>query len=176
MLDGVDEGRLQVMDDAGVDTQVLSALGTIVQDLDRAESIIRSRELDERLAHDVTNYPDRFRFLGSLPCKCTCTVRYRPYRYGPTLPSFVSGWPSSALRPPRRLRLAPEPGGHLPAGSPAIGRHPIALPVNLRVRTKTGGKKTTELAAEMVAEIVGWLPERSLHLTGDGAYACLLLR
>ena len=58
--------------------------------------------------------------------------------------------------------------------SPPWGGTPIALPVNLRVRTKTGGKKTTELAAEMVAEIAGWLPERSLHLTGDGAYACLL--
>ena len=47
----------------------------------------------------------------------------------------------------------------------------IALPVNLRVRMKTDGKKTTELAAEMVAEVAGWLPARSLHLTGDGAYS-----
>jgi len=58
--------------------------------------------------------------------------------------------------------------------SPPWGGTPIALPVNLGVRTKTDGKKTTELAAEMVAEIPVWLPERSLHLTGDGAYACLL--
>jgi hypothetical protein len=58
--------------------------------------------------------------------------------------------------------------------SPPWGGTPIALPLNLRVRTKKEGKKTTELAAEMVGEIAGWLPERSFHLTGDGAYACLL--
>ena len=50
---------------------------------------------------------------------------------------------------------------------------PIAIPVSLRIRTKGSGKKTTELAAEMIAEIAGWLPERRFHLTGDGAYACL---
>jgi hypothetical protein len=58
--------------------------------------------------------------------------------------------------------------------SPPWGGTPIALPINLRVRTKTQGNKTTELAAEMIEEIAGWLPERSFHLTGDGAYACLL--
>jgi len=55
---------------------------------------------------------------------------------------------------------------------------PIALPINLRVRTKTGGNKTTELAAAMTSlgreEIADWLPERSFHLTADGAYACLV--
>ena len=61
------------------------------------------------------------------------------------------------------LRVAPPWGGTL-----------IALPINLRARTTTGGNKTTELAAELIEEIADWLPERSFHLTGDGAYACLL--
>ena len=56
---------------------------------------------------------------------------------------------------------------------PPWGGTPIALPLNLRIRAKKNGKKTTELAAEMVAEIAGWLPDRRFHLTGDGAYACL---
>lgn len=56
---------------------------------------------------------------------------------------------------------------------PPWGGTPIALPLSLRVRAKKSGKKTTELAAEMVAEIAGWLPHRRFHLTGDGAYACL---
>jgi hypothetical protein len=65
-LDDVDERRLHVMNDAAVDTQVLPALGTIMQDLDRVESVIRSRELNEKLAHAVTNYLDRFRTRASL--------------------------------------------------------------------------------------------------------------
>ena len=56
---------------------------------------------------------------------------------------------------------------------PPWGGTPIALPLSLRVRAKKSGKKTTELAAEMVTEIAGWLPDRRFHLTGDGAYACL---
>lgn len=31
----------------------------------------------------------------------------------------------------------------------------IALPINLRARTKTGGNKTTELAAELIEEMMG---------------------
>ncbi|HVA06502.1 MAG TPA: hypothetical protein VNG12_07180 [Acidimicrobiales bacterium] len=31
-----------------------------------------------------------------------------------------------------------------------------------------------ELTAEMLSEIAEWLPERSFHLSGDGAYASLL--
>jgi hypothetical protein len=50
---------------------------------------------------------------------------------------------------------------------------PIALPINLRIHTK-GNKTTLELTEEMVREIADWFPDRSLHLTGDGAYASLL--
>jgi len=66
-LDDVDEGRLRVMDGAGIDVQVLSALGWIVQDLEPARSVPLSRELNERLASAVARHPDRFRAFASLP-------------------------------------------------------------------------------------------------------------
>src|ERR1019366_9137896 len=60
------------------------------------------------------------------------------------------------------LRVDPPWGGTL-----------IALPLNLRIRARKSGKKTTGPAAEMTREIAVWLPGRRLHLTGDGACACL---
>src|ERR1019366_1752885 len=56
---------------------------------------------------------------------------------------------------------------------PPRGGTPIALPLNLRIRARKSGKKTTGPAAEMTREIAVWLPGRRLHLTGDGACACL---
>ncbi len=66
-LDDVDEGRLRVMDEAGIDVQVLSALGWIVQNLEPARAAPLSRELNERLAGAVSRHPDRFRAFASLP-------------------------------------------------------------------------------------------------------------
>lgn len=66
-LDDVGEGRLRVMDDAGIDIQVLSALGYFVQDLPAHESTTVSRALNDRLASVVTEHPDRFRAFASLP-------------------------------------------------------------------------------------------------------------
>ncbi|GAA1961988.1 amidohydrolase family protein [Microbacterium deminutum] len=66
-LDDVDEGRLQVMDAAGIDVQVLSALGWTVQNLPPARSIDVSRLLNERLASAVGRHPDRFSAFASLP-------------------------------------------------------------------------------------------------------------
>ena len=66
-LNDLAEGRLQVMDMAGVDMQVLSALGSIVQDLPPEQSVLRSSQLNARLAETITNYPDRFRAFASLP-------------------------------------------------------------------------------------------------------------
>jgi predicted TIM-barrel fold metal-dependent hydrolase len=66
-LDDLGEGRLRMMDAAGIDVQVLSALGYFVQDLEPAESIRWSRELNDRLATTVASNPDRFRAFASLP-------------------------------------------------------------------------------------------------------------
>lgn len=66
-LDEIGPGRLQVMNEAGVDVQVLSALGSIVQDLPPAQSVDLSRQLNDRLAATVAEHPDRFRAFASLP-------------------------------------------------------------------------------------------------------------
>ena len=68
-LDDLGEGRLRVMDDAGIDLQVLSALGYFVQDLEPESSVRWSRELNDRLAATVAEHPDRFRAFASLPVR-----------------------------------------------------------------------------------------------------------
>jgi hypothetical protein len=59
--------------------------------------------------------------------------------------------------------------------SPPWGGEPLGLPVNLRLYHK-GGATHLDLAEEMVREIASWLPERSIRLAGDGAYASLARR
>lgn len=66
-LDDLGAGRLRVMDDAGIDVQVLSALGYFVQDLEPEASAKWSRELNDRLAATVAERPDRFQAFASLP-------------------------------------------------------------------------------------------------------------
>ena len=66
-LDDVGEGRLRVMDDAGIDIQVLSALSYFVQDLEPAQSADVSRALNDRMVETVTRHPDRFRAFAALP-------------------------------------------------------------------------------------------------------------
>jgi hypothetical protein len=57
--------------------------------------------------------------------------------------------------------------------SPPWGGQPIALPVNARLHRKNDPITTVEHAVAMVRELAGWLPDRQLHLCGDGAYASL---
>lgn len=66
-LDDLGEGRLRVMDDAGIDVQVLSALSSIVQDLPPARSVPVNRELNDRMADTVAAHPERFRAFAALP-------------------------------------------------------------------------------------------------------------
>jgi hypothetical protein len=49
----------------------------------------------------------------------------------------------------------------------------ISVPVNVRIHRKHDKTTTVAHAQAMIAEIAGWLPDRSLHLVADGAYACL---
>ena len=55
---------------------------------------------------------------------------------------------------------------------PPWGGCPIGVPLGVRVHKKNG-PTTTELARQIHAELAAWLPERSFHLTCDGAYATL---
>lgn len=66
-LDEMGEGRLKVMDEAGIDVQVLSALSNNVQDLEPAQSVSVSRRINDRMAETVATYPERFRAFATLP-------------------------------------------------------------------------------------------------------------
>lgn len=56
---------------------------------------------------------------------------------------------------------------------PPWGGCPIAVPVNARVHRKHDATTTIDHARQMLTEIAGWLPDRNLHLSADGAYATL---
>jgi predicted TIM-barrel fold metal-dependent hydrolase len=66
-LDDVAEGRLAMMDVAGVEIQVLSALGSIVQDLEPVLSTKASIEINDHIARAIQAFPDRFRGFALLP-------------------------------------------------------------------------------------------------------------
>ncbi len=57
--------------------------------------------------------------------------------------------------------------------NPPWGGFPIGIPVNVRLHRKADPTTTVAHAAAMIGELAGWLPERSLHLCADGAYASL---
>ncbi|MGH2696312.1 MAG: IS701 family transposase, partial [Actinomycetota bacterium] len=57
--------------------------------------------------------------------------------------------------------------------TPPWGGCPIGVPVNVRLRRKGEETTTVELAAQMMRELAGWLPDREFHLCADGAYASL---
>lgn len=61
------DGRLAMMDAAGIDVQVLSAISHAVQELDPDLSIELSRTLNDRMAEATETHPDRFRAFAALP-------------------------------------------------------------------------------------------------------------
>ena len=66
-LDEMGDGRIKVMDDAGIDVQVLSALSYPVQDLEPALAVSTNRQINDRIAQAVAKYPERFRAFAALP-------------------------------------------------------------------------------------------------------------
>lgn len=67
-LDDVGAGRLRIMDEAGIDVQILSAaLGNLVQSLEPERSVTFSRRLNDRLASAVAAHPTRFGAFAALP-------------------------------------------------------------------------------------------------------------
>ena len=66
-LDEVGEGRLKLMDAAGIDVQVLSCLAHVVQELPPGRAVEVSRQLNGRMAAVVAGHPDRFRAFATLP-------------------------------------------------------------------------------------------------------------
>jgi hypothetical protein len=55
------------------------------------------------------------------------------------------------------------------------GGCPIGLPVGVRLHKK-GGPSTVEVAVEICHQLASWLPERTLQIACDGAYATLIGR
>lgn len=55
---------------------------------------------------------------------------------------------------------------------PPWGGEPLGLPINMRLHRK-GETGLVDLAAEMLKDVAGWLPERSFSLCADGFYASL---
>jgi predicted TIM-barrel fold metal-dependent hydrolase len=63
----VGEQRLRVMDDAGIDMQVLSVTAPGSQQVPAAQAADLSRALNDRCAQAVAAHPDRFNALATLP-------------------------------------------------------------------------------------------------------------
>lgn len=66
-LDDLGEGRIAVMDEAGIDLQVLSVVAPGLQALPPERSVALSREANDRQAAAVAAFPDRLRAFATLP-------------------------------------------------------------------------------------------------------------
>ncbi len=66
-LDDAGEGRLQMMDEAGVDVQILSVQNAGIQKLGKQKATAISRALNDRMAAVVEAHPSRFGAFASLP-------------------------------------------------------------------------------------------------------------
>ena len=58
---------------------------------------------------------------------------------------------------------------------PPWGGCPIGLPIGVRLHRKSG-PTTVELAVDLCRQLATWLPERTLQICADGAYATLIGR
>ncbi|HVB01620.1 MAG TPA: amidohydrolase family protein [Acidimicrobiales bacterium] len=66
-LDEMGQGRIELMDAAGIDIQVLSLIAHELQELSPAQSIALAREANDRMAGAVRAHPDRLRAFATLP-------------------------------------------------------------------------------------------------------------
>jgi len=99
-LDDLGEERLQSMDAAGIDVQVLSAVAHAVQELDPDQALAVSQDLNDRMAAAVAAHPGRFRAFATLPM-CDPKVsagRVEPGRRGNGFRRHNDPWPD-----PRRV-------------------------------------------------------------------------
>ncbi len=76
-LDDCSAARLAMMDEAGVDMQILSlALGNLVQALEPERSVTLSQTINERLAEIVATHPRRFAAFATLPMSAPDQAAY----------------------------------------------------------------------------------------------------
>lgn len=66
-LDDLGEHRLALMDESGVDVQVLSLTTPALHNLEPEESVILARRTNDLVAATIANYPTRFQGFATLP-------------------------------------------------------------------------------------------------------------
>lgn len=66
-LDDLGEGRIALMDEGGVDVQVLSVTTPALHNLEPEESVILARRTNDLIAATITKYPARFQGFATLP-------------------------------------------------------------------------------------------------------------
>ncbi|MEZ2347841.1 amidohydrolase family protein [Terriglobus sp. RCC_193] len=66
-LDDLGEGRIVLMDESGVDVQVLSVTTPALHNLDVEVSVPLARHTNDLLAAAIAKYPDRFQGFATLP-------------------------------------------------------------------------------------------------------------
>jgi predicted TIM-barrel fold metal-dependent hydrolase len=66
-LDDLAEGRIALMDEAGVDVQVLSVTTPALHNLEPEESVLLARQTNDLVASVVAKRPDRFQGFATLP-------------------------------------------------------------------------------------------------------------
>ena len=67
MLEDLGEGRLALMDESGIDVQVLSVTTPALHNLEPEESIQLARETNDLIATTIARYPTRFQGFAVLP-------------------------------------------------------------------------------------------------------------
>ncbi len=67
MLEDLGDGRLALMDESGVDVQVLSVTTPALHNLEQEESIHLARETNDLIAATIAKYPTRFQGFAVLP-------------------------------------------------------------------------------------------------------------
>jgi uncharacterized protein len=66
-LDDLGQGRIALMDESGVDVQVLSVTTPALHNLEPAESLILARLTNDLVAATIAKYPTRFQGFATLP-------------------------------------------------------------------------------------------------------------
>lgn len=66
-LDNLGEGRIALMDESGVDVQVLSVTTPALHNLEPEESVIVARHTNDLVAAAIAKYPPRFQGFATLP-------------------------------------------------------------------------------------------------------------
>jgi predicted TIM-barrel fold metal-dependent hydrolase len=80
MLTDSGEQRLRVLDDAGIDIQVLSVTAPGSQEVSPEAAVELATALNDRCAEMLAAHPDRFRLLASLPTQNPAAARVEAQR------------------------------------------------------------------------------------------------